>query len=41
MLLGRYSQLTKAYQIDKKNVYYKFLCWDTHTNKILVWGYNK
>jgi len=40
ILFGGYNQLIKCYQSTKK-VYDKFFRWGTHTNNILVWGYNK
>jgi len=39
ILLGGYNELIKGYQITKK-VYDNFSDGGTHTNIILVWGYN-
>ena len=41
ILLGGYNQLIKGYKITLKKVNDKFFWWGTHTNKILLWGYNK
>lgn len=37
ILLWGHNQLIKGYQITE-NGFDKFFWWDTHTNKILVWG---